>query len=305
MRQRLFLILLAAIAAAGFLAAAPASAGGHVGFSVGATFPVGNGVVSLMVGQPAYGYGYGSGYGYGYPAYGRPWAAQPFYYRVAVPIAYYGSPCSSYCYTGGGYHYHHPGCPALHAYLTAYNVNPVGYWPYSWSPNWASYGWGGGGSPCNSGCGGGGYYGQGGYYDQGGYGQGGYGQGGYYDQGGDYGQGGYYGDNGGYENGYGYDSRSPAYRAPAYRAPAYRGPGYRAPQYRAPAYRAPQYRAPSYRAPLNRAQVNRAPVYRTPVYRDGRSVVSSGAVRQGGGHKADKVRARDTRKHNKDWRQRD
>jgi hypothetical protein len=135
-RRHIPAVLVLALAAAGsFAAAAPASAG-HVGFSIGAQIPVGPAIVNLVVGQPAY------GYGYHYPAYGRPWAAQPFYYRVAAPLNHYGGHCHASCFHQGGYGYHHPSCPALHSYFTAYDVHPGGYWPYaSWSPDWNSYGW--------------------------------------------------------------------------------------------------------------------------------------------------------------------
>ncbi len=143
-RQLPTVLALALAAIAAFGAAAPASAG-HVGFSIGATIPVGPGVVSLVVGQPAY------GYGHPYPVYGRAWEAQPFYYRVAGPIHYHGGHHAN-CYDHGGYGYHHPSCPALHGYFSAYNVHPGGYWPYSsWSPNWTQYGWQGYRAPRNYG----------------------------------------------------------------------------------------------------------------------------------------------------------
>ncbi len=136
MRQRHHAPLLAAAAVAGLLAAASPARADHVDFSVGATFPVGHGIVSLMIGQPAY------GYGNRYPAYGRSWESQPFYFRVATPIHAHGVHCSTRCYTRGGYGYHHPSCPALHAYFDGYNVHPSGHWPYSsWAPDWGSYGW--------------------------------------------------------------------------------------------------------------------------------------------------------------------
>ena len=136
MRSRHLTPLLAAVAVTGLLAASKPASAGHVDFSVGATFPVGHGVVSLMIGQPAY------GYQYRYPTYGRSWEAQPFYYRVAAPIHIHDARCSSRCYIRGGYEYHHPSCQSLHAYFDSYNVHPSGYWPYSsWAPDWNQYGW--------------------------------------------------------------------------------------------------------------------------------------------------------------------
>lgn len=139
-RHFLPIAALALTIAGSFALAAPASAG-HPEVSIGATFPVGHGIVSLVFGQPAYRHDrYDRGYRY--PAHGHSWESRPFYYRVDGSLHRHGRRHAPRCYTRGRHSYHHPSCPALHAYFNAYDVHPSRHWQdRSWSPDWAGYGW--------------------------------------------------------------------------------------------------------------------------------------------------------------------
>ncbi|MEP7013260.1 MAG: hypothetical protein ABJC13_23320 [Acidobacteriota bacterium] len=77
------------------------------GFSLGALFRIGGVHFNLTFGD----------FGYGHP--------RGYYYRTADPISYGGYRCNSYCFTSGGYSYHHESCPLVRHHLAYYDIDPL------------------------------------------------------------------------------------------------------------------------------------------------------------------------------------
>jgi hypothetical protein len=101
------------------------------GFSLGAIFRIGGVHFNLTFGD----------FGYGHP--------RGYYYRTADPISYGGYRCSSYCFTSGGYHYHHESCPLVRHHLAYFEIDPLSlydrYAPgYGAGYDYNGYGYGGG-----------------------------------------------------------------------------------------------------------------------------------------------------------------